>query len=139
MRSFYVRIAVNYIVVICGMSETSAYYWNLCCVSWLHESLLPNHRNSRTGPQIAAYIFDRVTVFKNVSATSKYLLVLSECMDSNNILSIEPNLPLLKLVKFYGVIKKDKEWHPPFAATFSAWVFPLWLQLITIFFRILFP
>jgi hypothetical protein len=67
-----------------------------------------NHRNSRTGPQIAAYIFDRVTVFKNVSATSKYLLVLSECMDSKNILSIEPNLPLLKLVKFYGIIKKTR-------------------------------
>jgi hypothetical protein len=68
-----------------------------------------NHRNSRTGPQIAAYIFDLVTVFKYVSATSKYLLVLFECMDSKNILSIEPNLPLLKLVKFYGIIKKDKE------------------------------
>jgi hypothetical protein len=55
------------------------------------------------------HIFDRVTVFKNVSATSKYLLVLSEYMASKIILSIEPNQLLLKLVKFYGIIKKDKE------------------------------
>jgi hypothetical protein len=70
---------------------------------------MTDHRNSRTGPQIAAHIFDRVMFFKNVSATSKYLLVLSEYMASKNILSIEPNLSLLKLVKFYGIIKKVKE------------------------------
>jgi hypothetical protein len=29
-------------------------------------------------------------------------------MASKNMLSIEPNLSLLKLVKFYGIIKKDK-------------------------------
>jgi hypothetical protein len=67
-----------------------------------------SYRNSRTGPQIAAHIFDRVTGFKNVSATSKYLLVLSEYMASKNIVSIEPNLSLLKLVKFYVIIKKTR-------------------------------
>jgi hypothetical protein len=57
-------------------------------------------------------------------------------MDTKNILSIEPNLSLLKLVKFYGIIKKDKEWHPPFAAT--AWVFSPLATIDYYFFRILF-
>jgi hypothetical protein len=48
------------------------------------------HRNSRTGPQIAANIFDRATVFKNVSATSKYLLVLSEYMASKIYYQLNP-------------------------------------------------
>jgi hypothetical protein len=93
-------MSLNSYILIIKQSKIAISYIIICYTT---------HRNSRTGPQIAAYIFDRVTVFKNVSATSKYLLVLSECMDSKNILSIEPNLSLLKLGKFYGIIKKDKE------------------------------
>jgi hypothetical protein len=53
-------------------------------------------------PQIAALIFDRV--FKNVSATSKYLLVLSEYMASKHISSIEPNLFHYKTGHIFSVL-----------------------------------
>jgi hypothetical protein len=92
------------------------------------------HRNSRTGPQIAAYIVDRVTVLKNFSATSKYLLLLSEYMASKIYIINWTQSVSFKTGQILRYYKKDKEWHPLIAATFSAWVFPLRLQLITFFF-----
>jgi hypothetical protein len=68
-----------------------------------------SHRNSGTGPHIAAHKSESVPALHIVCPTFEYLFILCERMVFNYLISAN-----LKISQIYGILKKEKEWHPPF-------------------------
>jgi hypothetical protein len=104
--------------------------------TYLHDVVLVRYRTRHL--QINSPAFQYTTTHWRVKETNNQIsLSIIRAYGLKQYIITWTQSVTFKLVKFYGIIKKDKEWHPPFAATFGM-SFPPYATLDYYFFRILF-